>query len=180
MDFESAYKKYVEGTANDEEKAFVEQELDKAQKMTEIIDAYQSHRPIEEGCDKETVKKAQKKFALKNALRALGITAAVVVLVAAIILASVFGTAFGAANKNCNISEEEAKQIALQFVASTYYGMGDVLIVTECKREIDYSSDLRHSVYTYEIEIQYGFVYEIDVRVNAKTGLVTIEEISSN
>ena len=42
MDFESVYKKYVEGTANDEEKAFVEQELDKAQKMAEIIDGYQS------------------------------------------------------------------------------------------------------------------------------------------
>lgn len=178
MDFESVYKKYVEGTANDEEKAFVEQELDKAQKMTEIIDAYQSSRPIEEECDRETVKKAQKKFAKKNALRALAITAACIVLIAAIVLASVFGTAFGAANKNCNITEEEAKQIALQFVANTY-GTNGVPIVTECKREIDYSSDLRHSVYTYEIEIQYGLVYEIDVRVNAKTGLVTLEEISS-
>lgn len=178
MDFESVYKKYLDGTASDEEKAFVEQELDKARKMTEIIDAYESARPIQEECDKETVKKAQKKFALKNALRALGITAAVVVLVAAIVLASVFGTAFGSANKNLNVSEEQAKQIALAFVADTY-GTSGVPIVTECKREIDYSSDLRHSVYTYEIEIQYGLVYEIDVRVNAKTGLVTLEEISS-
>lgn len=178
MDFESVYKKYVEGTATDEEKAFVEQELDKAQKMTKIIDAYQSSLPIEKECDRETVKKAQKRFAKKNALRALAITAACIVLIAAIVLASVFGTAFGAANKNCRVTEEEAKQIALQFVANTY-GTNGVPIVTECKREIDYSSDLRHSVYTYEIEIQYGLVYEIDVRVNAKTGLVTLEEISS-
>ena len=178
MDFESVYKKYVEGTANDEEKAFVEQELDKAQKMAEIIDGYQSYRPIDNECDMETVKKAQKKFAKKNAIRTLAITAVCIMLVAAIVLASVFGTAFGSANKNCNVTAEEAKQIALQFVANTY-GTGGVPIVTECKREIDYSSDLRHSVLTYETEIQFGLVYEIDVRVNAKTGLVTLEGISS-
>ena len=178
MDFESVYKKYVEGTANDEEKAFVEQELDKAQKMAEIIDVYQSYRPIDNECNMETVKKAQKKFAKKNAIRTLAITAVCIMLVATIVLASVFGTAFGSANKNCNVTAEEAKQIALQFVANTY-GTGGVPIVTECKREIDYSSDLRHSVFTYEIEIQFGLVYEIDVRVNAKTGLVTLEGISS-
>lgn len=179
MDFESAYKKYVDGTATDEEKFFVEQELDKAKKMTEIIDAYQSSRPIENECDKETVRKAQKKFAKKNALRALVITAACIVIVAAIVLASVFGTAFGAANKNCNVSQEAAKQIALEFVADKY-GTAGVPIVTDCKKEIEYSSDLRHSVYTYEIEIQFGLAYEIDVRVNAKTGIVTLEEISKN
>lgn len=178
MEFESAYRKYVAGTATDEEKAFVEQELDKAKKMTEIIDAYSSSRPIEEECDRETVKKAQKKFAKKNALRALFITAACIVLVAAIVLASVFGTAFGSANKNLNVSEEQAKQIALEFVADKY-GTAGIPMVTECKREIEYSSDLRHSVYTYEIEIQFGLAYEIDVRVNAKTGIVTLEEISS-
>lgn len=178
MEFESAYRKYVAGTATDEEKAFVEQELDKAKKMTEIIDAYSSSRPIEEECDRETVKKAQKKFAKKNALRALVITAACIVLVAAIVLASVFGTAFGSANKNLNVSEEQAKQIAFEFVADKY-GTAGIPMVTECKKEIEYSSDLRHSVYTYEIEIQFGLAYEIDVRVNAKTGIVTLEEISS-
>lgn len=178
MDFESTYKKYVEGNATDEEKAFVEQELEKAQKMTEIIDSYKAARPIEDSCDMDTVKRAQKKFAKKNALRALIISFCAIVLVAAIILASVFGVAFGSANKNCNVSQEDAKQIALRFVADTY-GSGGVPIVTECKREIEYSSDLKHSVYVYEIDIQFGLVYEIELRVNAKTGIVTLEEISS-
>ena len=37
MDFENAYKKYKDGVATDEETAFVEQELEKARKMTELI-----------------------------------------------------------------------------------------------------------------------------------------------
>lgn len=71
MDFESAYKKYKDGTATDEEISFVEQELEKAKKMTEIIDSYESSRPIESECDVQTIKKAQKRFAKKNAIRAL-------------------------------------------------------------------------------------------------------------
>lgn len=44
MDFESAYQRYKDGVASAEEKDFVEKELEKARKMTEIIDAYESKK----------------------------------------------------------------------------------------------------------------------------------------
>ncbi len=179
MDFEIAYKKYKDGTATDEEVLFVEQELEKAKKMTEIIDAYESSRPIEPECDAQTIKKAQKRFAKKNAIRVLCITFAVLVLASAIVLASVFGTAFSSANKNLNYSPEQAKSIALEFVANTY-GTSGVPVVSECKREIEYSSDLKHSVYVYEVKVQVGLVYEVEMHVNAKTGLATLSDISHN
>ena len=38
MDFEKAYKKFLDGTATDEEVQFVRTEIAKARKLTEIID----------------------------------------------------------------------------------------------------------------------------------------------
>lgn len=181
MDFESTYKKYMDGTASSEEIEFVEQELEKAKKMTEIIDSYgASATPVVQECDDETVKKAKKSLTKKSIVRTLIISLVVLLVVAAIILSAVFGTAFGAANKACNYSEEDAKQIALRFAADYVDNPSAKLYVTDCEREIEYSSDLRHSVYVYEIEVQYGLEYEIELHVNAKTGIVTITDIDAN
>ena len=65
MDFENAYKKYKDGVATDEETAFVEQELEKARKMTEFIDAYESKKAISDDCDEDKIRRAQKKYAKK-------------------------------------------------------------------------------------------------------------------
>lgn len=171
----------MDGTATDEEREFVEQELEKAKKMTEIIDSYeQNHAPITQECDSETVQKAKKSLTKKSILRMLIISVSVLLLVSAIILSAVFGTAFGSANKACNYSEEDAKQIALSCVADYVDNPSAKMYVTECEREIEYSSDLRHSVYVYEITIQYGLAYEIELHVNAKTGIVAITEIDAN
>lgn len=66
MDFENAYKKYKDGVATDEETAFVEQELEKARKMTEFIDAYESKKAISDDCDEDKIRRAQKKYAKKK------------------------------------------------------------------------------------------------------------------
>ena len=68
MDFEKAYEKYKDGVANEEEIVFVEQELEKARKMTEIIDAYEYKKAISDDVDEAKIKKAQKKYAKKNIL----------------------------------------------------------------------------------------------------------------
>ena len=69
MDFEKAYEKYKDGVANEEEIVFVEQELEKARKMTEIIDAYEYKKAISDDVDEAKIKKAQKKYAKKNTLK---------------------------------------------------------------------------------------------------------------
>ena len=66
MDFEKAYEKYKDGVANEEEIVFVEQELEKARKMTEIIDAYEYKKAISDDVDEAKIKKAQKKYAKNN------------------------------------------------------------------------------------------------------------------
>ena len=67
MDFEKAYEKYKDGVANEEEIVFVEQELEKARKMTEIIDAYEYKKAISDDVDEAKIKKAQKKYEIGRA-----------------------------------------------------------------------------------------------------------------
>ena len=76
--------------------------------------------------------------------------------------------------------------------ASQGMGVGDVLdevvknfgestkpVLAKSNEEIDYSSDLKHSVYVYEVKIYIGYVNEVEVKVNAKTGKVVDVNISS-
>lgn len=178
MDFEKAYEKYKDGVANEEEIVFVEQELEKARKMAEIIDAYEYKKAISDDVDEAKIKKAQKKYAKKNTLKILTISIIVLALAAAVVLSAVFGTAFGSANKNRNYSKTEAEQIALTYVVKNF-GESTKPVLAKSDEEIDYSSDLKHSVYVYEVKIYIGYVNEVEVKVNAKTGKVVDVNISS-
>lgn len=143
MDFEKAYEKYKDGVANEEEIVFVEQELEKARKMTEIIDAYEYKKAISDDVDEAKIKKAQKKYAKKNTRKILTISIIVLALAAAVVLSAVFGTAFGSANKNRNYSQTEAEQIALTYVVKNF-GESTKPVLAKSDEEIDYSSDLKH------------------------------------
>ena len=176
MDFENAYKKYKDGVATDEETAFVEQELEKARKMTEFIDAYESKKAISDDCDEDKIRRAQKKYAKKNTLKILLISIAVLFVSAAIIISAVFGTAFGSANKNRNYSQTQAEQIALDYVAREYGG-SEKIVVENSEKSTDYSNDLRHSVYVYDVKVRIGFLTEVEITINSKTGEVVKVEI---
>lgn len=178
MDFENTYKKYKDGVATEEETAFVEQELEKARKMTQIIDAYESKKAISDDCDEDKVRRAQKKYAKKNTLKILLISVAVLLVSAAIILSAVFGTAFGSASRNCNYTKTQAEQIALAYVADNF-GASTKIVLAKSDKDIEYSSDLAHSVYVYEVKIYVGYFNEVEVKVNAATGRVVDVEISS-
>lgn len=176
MDFENAYKKYKDGVATDEETAFVEQELEKARKMTEFIDAYESKKAISDDCDEDKIRRAQKKYAKKNTLKILLISIAVLFVSAAIIISAVFGTAFGSANKNRNYSQTQAEQIALDYVAREYGGSAKIA-VEKSEKSIEYSSDIRYSVYVYDVKVRIGFLTEVEITINSKTGEVVKVEI---
>ena len=176
MDFENAYKKYKDGVATDEETAFVEQELEQARKMTDFIDAYESKKAISDDCDEDKIRRAQKKYAKKNTLKILLISIAVLFVSAAIIISAVFGTALGSANKNRNYSQTQAEQIALDYVAREYGGSAKIAVEKSEKR-IEYSSHIRHSVYVYDVKVRIGFLTEVEITINSKTGEVVKVEI---
>lgn len=178
MDFESAYKKYSDGSANEQEKEFVEQELEKARKMTEIIDRYESIRPTSGECDGELVKKAQKRYAKKSVLRTFAVVAIVFVLAAAIVLSCVFGVAVGSAKSNTNYTQASAEQIALDYVVRNF-ASDKKAVVASSEKVLEYAPALKNSTYVYEVKIYVGYINELEVKVDSRTGKVLDVDIST-
>ncbi len=166
MSFEVLYEKYQNGTATPEEVAFVEEEIAKARKMSEILESYQV--PEIEEASVETVKKAKKSFTLKTVLRTFAIVVVVLVVSAAAILGGVFGTATTVASDTQTISKDYAIELAKWTVANRD---GIVItgepIVRKVERDLELENGINHAYYKYCIELTangYEFELEIDSR----------------
>lgn len=91
MSFETLYEKYMNGTASEEERVYVEEEIAKARKLGEILEAAEKDKAksaspsdgadgenvclapedILEDADAEQVKKARKRHRIRSSVRAL-------------------------------------------------------------------------------------------------------------
>ena len=112
MNYEEAFKNYENGTATEEEKAFVKAELEKAKALASIIDddkVVETPSPILEA-DVEEIKTAKKQFKIKHLLFALGAVAMLLAMVGAI-LGGVFGYAASSAKKQVTVNKTKAVEI---------------------------------------------------------------------
>ncbi len=177
MSFESLYEKYQNGTATQEEIAYVEEEIAKARKLSEIMESYQA--PQIEEATVEEVQKAKKKFNLKTALRTLLIVAVVTIVAVGVVLSGVFGTAASAANDQQLVSRGEAEQLALRTVIDNQeLGAIGQLEVVEIERELEIENGkLNHAYYKYQIDIRTQNGLEIEVEVDSRTGKAWISDI---
>ena len=116
MNYEEAFRHYREGTATEEEKAFVQEEIAKAKALSSLMDDQGlavKPAPIKEADAKE-VKDAKQHLVWKRVLA--GLLAVIVLLVAlGAILGGVFGSAAAYANDNIAVSRTEARDIAAEF-----------------------------------------------------------------
>lgn len=179
MSFETLYEKYMNGTATDEEIAYVEEEIEKARKLGEIIEASKA-KPIEfEEADDESIKKAKKQHNVKSVLRAVVVSVAVLIVVAGAVLGGVFGTAISSAKKQVTIGADYAKEIAIDYYRNNYYSSGglDKILVTNFEKDVVYGSNLAHSYYKYEIEVKQPGGYELDVEIDSRTGEVRVIDV---
>ena len=106
MNYEEAFKNYENGTATEEEKAFVKAELEKAKALSSIIDddkVVETPSPIAEA-DVEEIKTAKKQFKIKHLLFALGAVAMLIAMVGAV-LGGVFGYAASSAKKQMAVND---------------------------------------------------------------------------
>ena len=119
MSFETLYEKYMNGTASEEERVYVEEEIAKARKLGEILEAAEKDKAksaspsdgadgenvclapedILEDADAEQVKKARKRHRIRSSVRALLISLVSAIVVAGAVTGGVIGTATGAAKK---------------------------------------------------------------------------------
>lgn len=170
MNFEDAYERYKNGTATDEEAAFVEVEIERARQVRALLDEQpEPEEPIVTEPDSETIKRAKKSFNLKSTVR----TIVVVLCSLAILTAAFFGVVCLSAGKNAKLSRVEAIEIARDCVSEYSGADGERLIAGDVDRELRIGGRLTNSVYVYEVSVMDGRV-EYEVVVSAQTGYAQI------
>lgn len=179
MDFERAYQNFLDGTATNEEIEFVRQEMAKAKEINSIIDNVNDGDKIAKA-EQDEVKKAVRKFKIKDTIKIFVIAIVSLVVVAGITLASILIPAYNNANDNVNYSAKEAKQKAIDKVIEYVLEKNpnantDKIRIIEFEKEFEYSGSAKRAHYVYVIEVYDGVDTVYEIEVNAKTGNLIVE-----
>ena len=67
MEFKTALSHYQDGTANEEERSYIEEELEKAQLIAEYLDAQWEHSPLPEEVSGSEMKRVRRRLRLRSA-----------------------------------------------------------------------------------------------------------------
>ena len=178
MDFKETYKKYLDGTCTDEEKSFVEAEIEKARLVNDaVISATETQKAPE-------IQLSRKKKSIKTTLKIIIISVVVFMVVSIIAYSAIYFTTINNAVDNMKVEPKEAKEIALEHTymyARDHYGYAgsmEMLVADQSldSRELVFRLPLSKCYYVYEFEFIAGNM-EFDVEVNSSTGMPTIVDI---
>lgn len=179
MNFEDAFKHYKDGTATDEEKELVLDELAKAKALSSLMDDEAlavNPAPLEE-TEKEEIRGAKKAFKKKNLLIAL-ISVAAALLVIAAILGGVFGSAATYAKQQVEYGDAACTELAKGYLEqflndgplpSVFHASTDSMKVKDCDADFHFEVPLQDSYYTYRVKIEVNGT-DYKVGVDTRTG----------
>ena len=181
MDFEKLYQKYQDGTATEEERKLVEEEIEKAKAINSILEEKPEEKKdvVSKYIDTDKVKDALKYFNFKQMIRTVLIMCTVIVVLAAIVIGTILGVSYYNANRAEVITQEQAITLAKEYVADYGEIEAEKLIVSEVDKEMDIKFNLVDSIYVYEIELVTPSE-EYSVKVNSKSGYTMISDIDSD
>ena len=178
MNFDKVYEKYVNGTATEEEKAYVEAEIEKARKLSVIIDEMDAKRVIAPAKTEE-VKKARKTMKKKFGICVVVISLTVLVSLALIITGTLFAYVNIKASGKAEYTKDECIELAKKSVNDHSDAVSTNLVVFEVDRDLRfYDGKLSRATYVYEIDVRKGFV-EYEVEVNTATGEAVIVDVDN-
>lgn len=188
MNYEEAFRHYREGTATDEEKAFVLDEIAKAKALSSLFDdegLAVRPSPIKEAEAKD-VKEAKHRLILKRVLAGL-ISVAVIFLALGAVLGGVFGAAASYARDNAVWQKAEVIVVAEEFAVADAEARDYVVdrVVSDLPRDIDerfnIESNLKDSYYSYKVDVTVwttdGFELEYEIEVNSHTGSPSLYDL---
>lgn len=178
MNFEEAYQKLREGTATDEEAAFVARELENVRKISAILDNPGLSSPGIGQAEAETVQKARKAFNKKTLVRTVVIVLCSLLAIAAIVCAILFIPSNVSASGKLKLTKEEAVQAAYACLveqvgeerASTFY-------VDYAHRHLRYTGSIFDAVYVYKVEFEDANGSEYEIEVNGNSGYTVIRDV---
>ncbi len=171
--FEELYKKYQNGTATREERAYIEEELKRAQEVAETL----NKEPQIAEPTVEDVAKIKKTFRLKTLIVSLSIAVLAIVLITGIVLGVVFGVSVPAAKTNRNVAYD--REYAIAAVKTAHLANATQLgtfVRLEDGIDLDFEieSPLKDSYYKWEIEIETSIGCEVIYHVSTKDGSVVL------
>ena len=178
MNFEDAYKKLRDGTASDEEAAFVARELENVRRISSILDDPELSDPGIGQAEIETVQKARKVFNHKTLIRTIIVVLCSLLVIAAIVCAILFIPSNISASGKVKLTKEQAIEAAhaclVEEVGEEEAGR---FYVDYAHRHLRYVGSIFDAIYVYKVEYEdiYGREYEIEV--NSNSGYTVIRDI---
>ena len=181
MRFDEAYEKVLNGTATEEEREYVREQVRKAEQIDSILKS-EERAPVTAAVDTENEKKARKQVTMKGAAMIVMIVMLCLIVVAGAVCGGVFGTAVSSAKKADLISSEEARTIAEAAAVNRVAEREDGTLtphIVDMDKELEIAPKLTDSVYVYTFDFRImadRWLYEVEVEVNAKTGYAFISD----
>ena len=152
MKFEEAYEKVKNGQASEEEKAFVDREIQDFISIKNIIDN-PPVEPVVAKADRETVGKAIRLFQRKSLIRIAVTVLVVLSIIAMIVCGIVLIPSCSSAAANQRLSRDQAIREAQYFLKQKGINVVD-LEVYDVDKELRIFGSLNNSFYAYEIEFR--------------------------
>lgn len=185
MNFDEAFKHYQDGTASEEEKAYVKEQLKLANDFIADDNAKLSSAPCKEA-EKDDVKKAKIKFKWRYIVIPVCTIVAVLLVVGAI-LGGVFGYSASCAKDSVVYNRyacvEIARDKAFEFLKNKTISLpyiitsADELIIDDVDLEFNYNGrHLDNSYYSYFVEFDFYGV-EIELEVDTRTGECKVVDV---
>lgn len=171
MNFENAYQKFLNGTASPEEIEFVRSEMKKANEINDILTNVKSNGATSVA-EEETVKKAMKSYRKKDTLKILLIVGCAMVTLAIAIACAIGIPVLSKAKGNTNYTREQAKEIAVKYVAQRFPEGRENIEVKEIERELEIDGRVKNARYVYVVEVYNGINEVYEIEIDGKTGKI--------
>lgn len=171
MNFETAYQKFINGTATPEEVEFVRSEMKKASEINDILTGVKKDGATD-AAEKETVKKAMRKYRKRDAIKTLLIVCASFLVIAIGITCAVGIPILSNAKDNVNYTAEQAKTIAIDYLADRYPEGSEKIEVHKVEKEIEIEGRIKNARYIYVIDIYNGINNVFEIEIDSKTGQI--------
>ena len=172
MDFEKAYQNFLDGTATEEEIEFVRAEIKKAQALNDVIDNARGESAVKPA-DKNAVIRAIKNFNFRDTVKTLIIVFSSILLVSAITFLAIFIPIYNTAKDNLNISADEAKEIATQYMVEKTGVAAEDIVIRDFDRDLEVEGRITPARFIYTMEIYNGYDNSYEIEIDGKTGKIT-------
>lgn len=172
MDFEKAYQKFLEGTATPEEMEFVRSEMKKANEINNVL-ATVNNEGVTDIAEKETVKKAMRRYWKKDTLKIVAIVCSALLVLAIGVACAIGIPIVSNAKKNTHYTEEQAKEIAIEYVMglSTTPGESEI-VVYKVEKELEVEGRIKNARYIYVVDVYNGVNNVLEIEIDSKTGKI--------